>query len=109
MIVGIDLGTTNSLIAYYTAEPDNPQLVEINMLLRDPESRDYDKKVIYDALVSAYGKPKASRSGKEYIWLGENNTIAILNRNNVVFATLSGLEYAESVELNLEVAEDTGF
>ena len=97
------------LTAYYTAEPNNPQLVEFEMTLRDPDGGDYDKKVIYDALVSAYGKPKASRSGKEYIWLGENNTIAILNKNHVVFATLSGLEYAEAIELNLEVAEDTGF
>lgn len=97
------------LNAYYTAEPNNPQLVEFEMTLRNPDGGGYDKKVIYNALESAFGKPKASRSGKEYVWLGENNTIVILNRNHIVFATLSGLEYAETIELNLKTAEDTGF
>ena len=55
-------------------------------------------------------KPEnASRNGKEYIWLGANNTIVILNQKHVVFATLDGLKYAETIELDIEEPEDTGF
>ena len=97
------------LNAYYTAETKKPQLVEFEMTLRDPEGGHFDEDAIYSALESAFGEPKVRRNGKEYIWLGENNTIAILNRSHVVFATLSGLEYAESIELNLKTVEDTGF
>ncbi len=96
------------LDAFYTAEPGNPRLVEISMTLRTPDGS-YDQKAIYNTLEKAFGKPKASRKGYEYIWLGENNTIAILNRNQVVFATLDGLEFAETVDLGFEEPEDTGF
>ena len=97
------------LNAFYTADSKKPQLVEFEMTLRSPDNGDYDQNAIYDALVSAFGEPKANRKGQEFVWLGENDTIAILNRNYIVFATLSGLEYAQTIELNIKVAEDTGF
>lgn len=99
--------TVSFMFAYYTAEPDNPQLVEIAISLKSPDGGS-DPKSIYDALEKALGKPKSKRKN-EYVWLGDNNTIAILNRNNVVFATLTGLEYAETIDLGFDEPEDTGF
>ena len=94
--------------AYYTAEPDNPRLVEFLITLSKNDGK-YDQKAIYNALKKAFGKPTTVRDGKEYIWLGKNNTIAILKQTNVVFATLDGLEYAETIELDFDEPEDTGF
>lgn len=96
------------LYAYYTADPENPQLVEISMYLKNPNG-DYELKPVYDALETAFGKPVTNRNGKEYIWLGANNTIVILNNRSVVFASLDGLEYAETIDVDIEEPEDTGF
>lgn len=96
--------TIKNVSFFYTAT-DNPQLIEVCIWF--DKDAGYELKAVYDALVSAYGKPNASRYDKEYIWLGANNTIVILYNNDVVFATLDGLSFAGNTEP--VKMKDTGF
>lgn len=95
-----------SLTLMYT--PDDQCLVEICIWFNGDS---YDIKAVYNALVSVYGKPNANRKDKEYVWIGDNNTIVILYKNDVVFATIDGLNEAEAVDLGFEsdVGGDIGF
>ena len=96
--------TIKNVSLLYTADTKNPQLVEVCIWFDKDDG--YDMKAVYDALVSAFGKPNASRKSKEYVWLGNNNTIAVLYNNDVVFATLDGLTSIGSAPADIE---DTGF
>lgn len=89
----------------YVQAPDGPQLTEVCIWFDDKDSV-YSIDAVYDALVTAYGKPDASRKGKEYVWLGANNTVCILYNNDVVFASLDGL--AKTGTFTAEM-KDTGF
>ena len=95
--------TIRNVSLLYSAGVDSPQLVEVCIWF-DNQDADYDMKAVYAALEAAYGKPKASRKDKEFIWLGDKNTIVILYNNDVVFATLDGL-----APKTAETKKDTGF
>ena len=96
--------TIKNVSLLYTSDTKNPQLVEVCIWFDKDDG--YDIKAVYDALVSAFGKPNASRKSKEYVWLGDNNTIAVLYNNDVVFATLDGLTSIGTAPADIE---DTGF
>lgn len=89
----------------YTLEPNNPRLVECCLSF---EGQDYNAETVFDALIVAYGEPTTTDNG-EYIWQGANNTIIIQNKGIVVFATLNGLQIAESFDMIGDEKEDTGF
>jgi hypothetical protein len=93
--------TIRNISFMYVSDQGGQRLVEVCVWF--DKDADYDMAAVYDALVTAYGEPCAARNGKEYVWLGENSSIAILYNNDVVFALLDGLS------LRPAEMKDTGF
>ena len=90
----------------FTAEPEKPRLVECCFSFK---SGDYDEKAVYDALVQAYGEPDAVKDRNRIsIWLGDNNTIIVFRKKDLIFASLDGLTLAENVGLSGKETADTG-
>ena len=89
----------------YVQDPAGPQLAEVCVWFDDKDS-EYNMEAVYEALVTAYGKPDANRKGKEYVWIGANNTVCVLYNNDVVFASLDTL--AKTGNMTAEM-KDTGF
>ena len=91
-------------VSLYYNSADSPQLIEVCIWF--DQDAGYDANAVYEALVTAYGKPAATRKYKkttEHVWTGGKNTIVIMYNNDVVFATLDGLT-AKPAEMT-----DTGF
>ena len=89
----------------YTPDSDCPRLVEVCIWFDDTDS-DYDMEAVYSSLADAYGTPSSCRKN-EFVWLGENNTIIVMYKNDVVFASLDGL--TNSVTTMPEEKKDSGF
>ena len=99
--------TSSWLHLDFTAEPDKPQLVECCFSFK---SDGYDEKAVYDTLVQTYGEPDAVKDKNRIsIWLGDNNTIILFRKKEIVFASLDGLALADIAGLPVEETTDTDF
>ena len=91
----------------FTAEPEKPRLVECCFSFK---SNGYDEKAVYDALVQAYGEPDAVKDKNRIsIWLGDNNTIIIFRKKEIIYASLDGLALADTAGLPVEETASPDF
>ena len=103
-IAGQDVGFIRFL---FTLEPDNPKLVECWVSLFGGTAA--DDEAVYSTLLAAFGECSKENNLGERIWFGKNNTIIIQSGTFIVFATLDGLNYANSIYVLQSTKEDTGF
>lgn len=89
---------------------DDQGVLKLTECALDFNTDDTNAKSIYDALVKAYGKPKANKNkAQKAIWYGSNNTIILKSYSNVIYATLDGIKLSiESTPAEPE-KEDSGF
>lgn len=90
----------------FTAEPEKPQLVECCFSFK---SDGYDEKAVYDALVQTHGEPDVIKDKNRIsIWLGDNNTIILFRKKDIIYASLDGLALADIVGLPVEEPAGAG-
>lgn len=102
-IAGQDI---SSIELKFTRDQKDPKLVECFIIFNFGKKE--NSKLIDDALITRYGDPDFIENG-ESVWFGAQNTVIIHNEAMLVFATLDGLELANSFAVEEEQKEDTGF
>lgn len=92
---GLKVNFTN---CYFTADPEDPRFVMFGIFF----DCEIEKKELVAALKEVFGEPAGIKSkGQCYIWLGANNTAAILHCeiNELYLGSIDGLKLAETIEV----------